>query len=87
MMKKINWKLRLKNKTTLISIIVAIATFIYQLAGIFGIADPIGDSASDQLAGIVANLILALGVIVDPTTKGVSDSERAMGYEKPRGDE
>jgi len=27
-----------------------------------------------------------LGIIIDPTTKGASDSERALNYDKPKGD-
>ena len=28
-----------------------------------------------------------LGVVIDPTTAGVEDSNRAMGYERPWNDE
>ena len=28
-------------------------------------------------------LLVILGVVVDPTTQGVSDSERAQQYDKP----
>ena len=31
---------------------------------------------------IVLNLLGVLGVVVDPTTKGVNDSERALTYYK-----
>ncbi|WP_420911006.1 phage holin [Lysinibacillus fusiformis] len=27
-----------------------------------------------------------LGIIIDPTTKGTSDSEQALNYDKPKGD-
>ena len=40
------------------------------------------------LIGTVVMAILSfIGVITDPTTKGVSDSLRAMSYDKPKGDE
>ncbi len=31
-------------------------------------------------------VLALLGIVADPTTKGVSDSERAKTYKKPRGD-
>ena len=30
--------------------------------------------------------LAVLGVLIDPTTEGVRDSARAMGYEKPKGE-
>lgn len=40
------------------------------------------------LISIVGLEILTfLGISMDMTTKGFGDSERAMGYEKPKGDE
>ena len=35
---------------------------------------------------LLVNLLVALGVVVDPTTQGVGDSERAMGYTEPKGE-
>jgi phi LC3 family holin len=32
-------------------------------------------------------LLVILGIVVDPTTEGVSDSNRAMSYEEPWHDE
>ena len=31
-------------------------------------------------------VLTALGVVMDPTTEGVSDSERALSYEEPGGE-
>lgn len=84
---KINWKLRLKNKTTLVALITAVIAFCYQIAGIFGLVVPVGEDAIVQAVGLIVNLLCAIGIVVDPTTEGVGDSERAMAYEKPRGDE
>ncbi len=37
------------------------------------------------LIGSVLMAVLGfVGVLADPTTKGISDSERALGYEKPK---
>lgn len=80
---KINWKLRLKNKVTLLSLIAITITFIYQILGLFEIAVPISEDQVTQIAGIIINILVAIGVIVDPTTAGASDSERALSYEMP----
>ena len=36
-----------------------------------------------QLLNQVLTFLWLIGVIVDPTTAGIGDSERAMGYEEP----
>lgn len=79
----INWKLRLQNKPTLAALFGVIITFVYQICGIFGIVPPISQETAIQFLGLVLNLLLAFGVIVDPTTNGASDSCRALEREKP----
>lgn len=81
----INWKLRFKNKTTLITLLVAVATFIYQIFGIIGYVPPISESEVVQIIGAACNILVGLGIIVDPTTAGIADSDMAMYYESPRG--
>ena len=78
-----NLKLRLKNKTTLIAIVAAAVAFLYQVAGILGITLPISQDAIVQALGLLVNLLVGLGVLVDPTTSGVKDSTRALSYEEP----
>lgn len=72
---KINWKLRFKNKATLAAIMATLILLAQQL----GIKLP--DNVSD-VANTALTLLVLLGVISDPTTTGVSDSERAMGYDE-----
>ena len=36
-----------------------------------------------QLVTAVLQVLSLLGLIVDPTTAGVADSQRALGYEEP----
>ena len=81
----INWKLRLKNRTTLVTLLVAVVAFIYQLFGIIGFVPPVSESEVVQTLGMMCNLAAALGIIVDPTTEGMADSEMAMNYDIPRG--
>lgn len=82
----INWVLRLKNKTTLTALIAAVLAFGYQVAGIFGVVPPVPQDALAQAAMLLVNLLVALGVVVDPTTAGISDSEQAMNYTEPKGE-
>lgn len=81
----INWKLRIKNKATLLTLISAFVAFIYQFCGIAGIVPPVSENEAIQAIGVVINLLAAFGIIVDPTTAGVNDSDAAMYYEHPRG--
>ena len=83
----INWKLRLKNKTTLIALLTAVVAFIYQTLGLFKIVPSISADDVLKVAGLAVNLLVLLGIVVDPTTKGITDSEQAKGYDKPKEDE
>ena len=83
-MKRINWKLRLKNKATLASIIGLVVSTGYQILGILEIVPPISESTVETIAGLLLNGLLAIGVLVDPTTAGIADSTQAMSYDEPR---
>lgn len=80
---KINWKLRFKNPVTLISLLTLMVELIYQIFAILGIAPSIPENQVVQILTIFVNLLATMGILTDPTTKGLSDSERAMGYEEP----
>lgn len=82
-----NWKLRLKNKTTLVTLIAAALAFVYQVLGLFNVVPSVSEESLMNIATMVINLLCILGIVVDPTTPGVADSERAMTYDKPGGDE
>lgn len=83
----INWKLRLQNKATIAALIATIVAFVYQVLGILGVVPAISQDTIITGAGIVLNILVGVGVLVDPTTAGINDSEQAMAYEKPRSDE
>ena len=73
----INWKLRFKNKATLI----AIASTVILLAQQLGLKLP--DNIAD-VVNTVLTLLVLLGVVNDPTTAGIKDSEKALTYDKPK---
>lgn len=82
----INWKLRLQNKTTLVTMILSIISFIYLVLDAFGVVPRFEQDTIVKIALGLIDLLALLGIIVDPTTQGVADSNRAMGYEKPNDD-
>ena len=77
---KINWKARLKNPTFLITFFTLVVAFAYQVLGLFGVVPAVSEASIVNGITIAINLLATLGVLVDPTTKGVSDSERALTY-------
>ena len=85
----INWKLRLKNKTTLLALCVTVIAFVYQILGLFNVVPYVSEDTITQLVTMLINILATLGIIVDPTTAGISDSNRALEYENPymEGDE
>jgi len=81
-----NWILRFKNKTVLLSLVTAVVAFVYQILGVFGIVPSISSSEVIQIVGLGINLLVGLGIVVDPTTRGVTDSTQAMAYDEPKED-
>ncbi|WP_413778094.1 phage holin [Caproicibacterium sp. XB1] len=85
---KINWKVRMKNKAFWVTAVPSALLLLSQVLQLFGVNwDYVG--LSNQLLGIVGTvfgLLALLGVVADPTTAGVSDSTRAMGYDAPASD-
>jgi phi LC3 family holin len=84
----INWKVRLKNKYFWITLISALALFGQNIAEMFGISlDFVG--IGEQMSSIIEAvfMILALvGIVNDPTTSGITDSSRALSYDRPNED-
>ena len=84
----INWKVRIKNKNFWLSIIPAIILLIQAIGAVFGVTWDFGALAQKLIAVVnAAFVVLAiLGIVTDPTTAGVADSNRAMGYDEPHKD-
>lgn len=83
---KINWAVRLKNKTFWVAIIPAMLLLIQVVASVFGYSLDLGDLGNKLLAVVNAafGVLAIMGVVADPTTAGVSDSEQAMTYTEPK---
>lgn len=81
-----NLKLRLKNKVTLLAIVSTALAIVYTFLGMVGVVPSVTQEQWHNLFVIVIQLLVLLGVVVDPTTDGVKDSEQAMAYTEPRKD-
>ena len=77
---KINIKARLKNKMFVLSASALVVSFAYQMLSAFDIVPKISESEISGLVTMLVNILAFFGVLVDPTTEGISDSERAMTY-------
>lgn len=82
----INWKVRMRNRAFWVALIPAVLLLIQNGAAVFGIALDLGEMGNRVLA--VVNQLFAvlaiLGVVNDPTTAGLSDSENALTYQVPK---
>ena len=81
----INWKVRIRNKQFWLAVIPAIALVAQAVAAVFGYTINLTTMVGKLQAVVnaVFALLVILGIVVDPTTSGVGDSERAMSYEEP----
>lgn len=82
----INWKVRIRNKNFWLTLIPAVFLLIQVIAAVFGFTIDLGDLGNKLLE--VVNALFAvlaiLGIVTDPTTAGVKDSEQAMTYTEPK---
>ena len=84
---KLNWRVRFRNKTWLTMFISLIVGFVFNLLKLFDIVPSFSENLVMNIAGQVLTFLGLIGVIVDPTTAGIEDSNRAMTYEEPWQDE
>ena len=82
---KINWRVRIANRQFWASAVPALALVFEAFASLFGFEIDL-DTLTGQVLTVI-NAVFAflviLGIVVDPTTEGVGDSQRALGYERP----
>ena len=85
-MSNINWIVRIKNKNFWISLIPAVLLLVQVVAAVFGFTLELGELGDKLLA--VVNALFAvmtiLGIVTDPTTEGLSDSNLALTYDEPK---
>jgi phi LC3 family holin len=83
---KINWKVRLKNKNFWITLIPTVLLLVQPILRLAGVDIDLGEIGNALLAIVdgVFVLLAVLGIVTDPTTAGMSDSEQALTYEEPK---
>lgn len=77
---QINWKVRLRNRVWLTTLLATLVAFIFDLLALLDVAPAITEDTVLQAISTLLTLLTALGVVVDPTTPGAQDSDRAMKY-------
>ena len=88
MMNKINWSVRLKNKNFWLALVPALALLAQAFANIFNLSLEFGETVDKILVfiNVLFAFLVLVGVVNDPTTAGLSDSERALTYTEPSED-
>lgn len=82
----INWKVRIKNKLFWLALIPAVLMLVSTVASVAGVSldfTVLGEKLGAVVEAVFAVLTI-LGIVVDPTTQGISDSAQAMTYQEPR---
>ena len=81
----INWKVRLKNKSFWLALIPAVLLCVQVFAALLGFDIATDKVETNLLACVNAifTVLTVMGIITDPTTAGISDSDRAMMYDQP----
>lgn len=85
-----NWKIRIKNPSFWVSVVIAIVTPVLAYFGLTAQDMTSWSAILDVIVQAVSNpyvlLMAAVSVynaVVDPTTTGVTDSSRALQYDTP----
>ena len=84
---KINWKVRFKNKTWLSMFLSLIVGFVFNILKLFDVYPAVTENLVMNVVSQVLTFLGLIGVLVDPTTAGITDSDRAMSYSEPWNDE
>ena len=80
---KLNWKVRFRNKTWLFMFLSLIIGFVFNMLKCFDIYPAITENQIVNIVNQVLTFLGLVGVLVDPTTAGIGDSDRAMSYSQP----
>ena len=86
---KLNLKVRAKNKVFWVTLIPAVLLLVQLVLALFGITFNLEQLQGQIIAivDVVFVILSTLGIVVDPTTKGLADTDRAMTFEKPYSDD
>lgn len=84
-MNKINWKVRILNKTFWLTLVPALALLLQTFLAVFNVRLELGETIDKLLVFINAlfAVLMIVGIVNDPTTAGLTDSSRALDYHEP----
>jgi phi LC3 family holin len=77
---RINWKVRLRNKTFWLTLVPLLVLLTQQL-GLNWVPEN-----WESIFGTIMAILTVVGIINDPTTAGVKDSAQALTYYEPKQD-
>lgn len=80
---KFNWKVRFRNKTWVGLLLAFIISFVFNMLKMFEIQTPVTENQVLNIVNQVLGVLGLVGILVDPTTEGIGDSDRAMTYDEP----
>lgn len=60
--------------------LATLVAFVFDVLALLDVAPAIGEEGVMQAVTALLTLLSAVGVIIDPTTDGAGDSDRAMEY-------
>ena len=82
---KINWRVRLQNKAFWSGIVGLSLLVVQVLAKRYGWTINIGSLSSllNNLLTVIFSAMTMVGVVVDPTTSRIRDSNQALSYKTP----
>ena len=85
-MKNINWEVRIKNKAFWVAFIPAVLLLVQVVAAVFGFTLDLGELGNRLLDVVNAafSVLAILGIVADPTTKGITDITQALTYREPK---
>lgn len=72
-MKKFDWNSRKRNAAFWTMLVLTIVPFVYQILGILGVVSPVSQNEVIVYVGLALNFLIGIGVLMDPTTPGVTD--------------
>ena len=84
-MNKINWKVRVLNKTFWLTLVPALALLLQTFLAVFNVRLELGETIDKLLVFINAlfAVLMIVGIVNDPTTAGLTDITRALDYHEP----
>ena len=75
---KLNWKIRIRNPVFWLTAVPSISALLFSLLGLLGKVPFFTEDMLIKVLSTVISLLSTLGVLIDPTTKGLCDSEDVL---------